>query len=68
MDDYTILAKDLPEGVEAVAVDRTGMLQHPYKQQGNLWMGHCNNCGDYVDDYEEEPPVDFLCEACEAEE
>ena len=27
-------------------------------------MAHCCRCGIYVDDWTQEPPIDFLCDDC----
>ena len=41
--------------------------QHPQVERFGvtMWQAHCNACGTYVDDWEHEPPADFLCEPCE---
>jgi hypothetical protein len=40
--------------------------QHPRTADGR-WMVHCVRCGEYVDDSNFEPPLDFLCDDCEAD-
>ena len=47
-----------------------GNLQHPYRYHpihpsSGLWMAHCCNCGEYVDDFDEIPATDFLCDPCD---
>lgn len=39
--------------------------QHPINEETGEYRAHCVECGSYIADTVDEPPVDFLCEKCE---
>lgn len=42
--------------------------QHPpvVDADGDIvYLAHCVQCGVYVEDWDEVPPADYLCEQCE---
>lgn len=45
--------------------------QHPpvVDRDGDIaYQAHCVRCGVYVEDWDEMPPADYLCERCEADD
>lgn len=44
-------------------VEMSLLEQHPFVN--GMFQAHCVECGIYDNDWEVEPPADFLCEECD---
>lgn len=47
------------------------LWQHPQEVDADgeiVYQAHCVGCGKYVEDWDEVPPADFLCDDCEADD
>ena len=70
MSDPVLLLSELPSEITdgPVMIPAVGDdLIHPYEPDTGKWMAHCHNggCGEYIDDWEDVPPADLLCDRCE---